>query len=130
MSGLSAAMGRTNAKRGSDDPTRSPDGFVTRSFPDPAKGGVGANVMIETKTDGKNYRSFPRGRLAMAVLLGSRESSRQQGPTAKQIIGANTGRATSEACAHQYHRRHRLYLARQIIVVRGSGAMKHSSAVT
>jgi hypothetical protein len=30
-----------------DDPIWSPDGFLTRSFPDPAKGG--ANVMIQTE---------------------------------------------------------------------------------
>lgn len=33
----------------------------------------------------------------MAVLLGSREGARQRGLTAKEIIGANAGRATSVA---------------------------------
>ncbi|MBI3554045.1 MAG: PD40 domain-containing protein [Elusimicrobia bacterium] len=40
--------GKNKRKAGhGDDPTWSPDGFVTRSFPDPSKGGP--NVMIQTK---------------------------------------------------------------------------------
>ena len=40
--------GKSKRKAGrGDDPNWSPDGFVTRSFPDPKKGGV--NVMIEGK---------------------------------------------------------------------------------
>lgn len=40
--------GKNKRKAGhGDDPNWSPDGFVTRSFPDPSKGG--ANVMLETE---------------------------------------------------------------------------------
>ena len=47
--------GRNERKAGhGDDPTWSPDGFLTRSFPDPSRGG--ANVMIETP-DG--WRELP-----------------------------------------------------------------------
>lgn len=45
--------GKRKAGRG-DDPNWSPDGFVTRSFPDPRRGG--ANVMIEGKN---NWRELP-----------------------------------------------------------------------
>ncbi len=44
---------KRRAGRG-DDPNWSPDGFVTRSFPDPKKGG--ANVMFEDKGD---WRELP-----------------------------------------------------------------------
>ena len=47
--------GKNKRKAGrGDDPNWSPDGFVTRSFPDPKKGG--ANVMIEGKND---WRELP-----------------------------------------------------------------------
>jgi len=40
-----------------DDPTWSPDGFVTRSFPDPQKGGP--KIMIETKNKSKELLIVP-----------------------------------------------------------------------
>jgi hypothetical protein len=43
-----------------DDPTWSPDGFVTRAFPDPRKGGP--KVMIETKSGEKELTIVPRRR--------------------------------------------------------------------
>ena len=55
--------GKSKRKAGrGDDPNWSPNGFVTRSFPDPKKGG--ANVMIESKIKrkkgGKNgWRELP-----------------------------------------------------------------------
>lgn len=48
--------GKRKAGRG-DDPNWSPDGFVTRSFPDPKKGG--ANVMIEDKNNWRELRILP-----------------------------------------------------------------------
>lgn len=42
-----------------DDPNWSPDGFVTRSFPDPKKGG--ANVMIEGKKGWRELPILPKG---------------------------------------------------------------------
>ncbi|MFZ2957812.1 MAG: LpqB family beta-propeller domain-containing protein [Candidatus Ozemobacteraceae bacterium] len=50
--------GKNKRKAGhGDDPTWSPDGFVTRSFPDPTKGGP--NVMIETKDGWKELPIVP-----------------------------------------------------------------------
>jgi Tol biopolymer transport system component len=50
--------GKNKHKAGhGDDPTWSPDGFLTRSFPDPAKGG--ANVMIQTKEGWKELPILP-----------------------------------------------------------------------
>lgn len=50
--------GKNKRKAGhGDDPSWSPDGFVTRSFPDPAKGG--ANVMIQTKNGWKELPIVP-----------------------------------------------------------------------
>lgn len=50
--------GKSKRKAGrGDDPNWSPDGFVTRSFPDPKKGG--ANVMIEGKTDWRELPILP-----------------------------------------------------------------------
>ena len=43
-----------------DDPTWSPDGFVTRAFPDPER--RGPKVMIETKSDEKELPIVPRKR--------------------------------------------------------------------
>ena len=43
-----------------DDPTWSPDGFVTRAFPDPIRGGP--KVMIETKSGEKELPVVPRRR--------------------------------------------------------------------
>jgi Tol biopolymer transport system component len=48
---------KRKAGRG-DDPTWSPNGFVTRSFPDPTKGGV--NIMIETKEGWKELPIVPK----------------------------------------------------------------------
>lgn len=50
---------RRKAGRG-DDPTWSPDGFVTRAFPDPGKGGP--KIMIETESGEKELPIVPRGR--------------------------------------------------------------------
>ena len=47
---------KRNAGRG-DDPTWSPDGFVTRSFPDPQKGGP--KIMVETKGGWKDLPIVP-----------------------------------------------------------------------
>ena len=52
----SDGKGKQKAGRG-DDPNWSPDGFVTRSFPDPKKGG--ANVMIEGKNDWRELPILP-----------------------------------------------------------------------
>ena len=50
--------GKSKRKAGhGDDPTWSPDGGVTRSFPDPAKGGP--NIMIETKDGWKELPIVP-----------------------------------------------------------------------
>jgi|SRR5215213_7147313 len=50
--------GKNKRKAGhGDDPIWSPDGFLTRSFPDPTKGG--ANVMIETKEGWKELPIVP-----------------------------------------------------------------------
>ena len=50
--------GKNKRKAGrGDDPNWSPDGFVTRSFPDPAKGG--ANIMIQTKDGWKELPIVP-----------------------------------------------------------------------
>lgn len=43
-----------------DDPTWSPDGFVTRAFPDPKRGGP--NIKIETKSGEKELPIVPRRR--------------------------------------------------------------------
>lgn len=43
-----------------DDPTWSPDGFVTRAFPDPKRGGP--NIKIETKSGEKELHIVPRRR--------------------------------------------------------------------
>ena len=43
-----------------DDPTWSPDGFVTRAFPDPQRGGP--KVMIETESGEKELPIVPHGR--------------------------------------------------------------------
>ncbi len=52
--------GKGKRKVGSgDDPNWSPDGFVTRSFPDPKRGG--ANVMIEGNSNWRELRILPRG---------------------------------------------------------------------
>ena len=40
-----------------DDPTWSPDGFVTRAFPDPKRGGP--KIMIETKSGEKELPIVP-----------------------------------------------------------------------
>ena len=42
-----------------DDPNWSPDGFVTRSFPDPKKGG--ANIMIEGANNWRELPILPKG---------------------------------------------------------------------
>ena len=50
--------GKNKRKAGrGDDPTWSPDGFVTRSFPDPKKGGP--KIMIETKQGWKELPIVP-----------------------------------------------------------------------
>jgi Tol biopolymer transport system component len=50
--------GKNKHKAGhGDDPIWSPDGFLSRSFPDPAKGG--ANVMIQTKEGWKELPILP-----------------------------------------------------------------------
>jgi len=50
--------GKNKRKAGhGDDPIWSPDGFLTRSFPDQTKGG--ANVMIETKDGWKELPILP-----------------------------------------------------------------------
>ena len=54
----SDGQGKRKAGRG-DDPNWSPDGFVTRSFPDPKRGG--ANVMIEGKSDWRELSILPAG---------------------------------------------------------------------
>ena len=52
--------GKNKRKAGrGDDPTWSPDGFVTRSFPDPKKGGP--KIMIETKSGWKELPIVPSG---------------------------------------------------------------------
>ena len=43
-----------------DDPTWSPDGFVTRAFPDPKRGGPA--VVIESESGEKELQIVPRGR--------------------------------------------------------------------
>ena len=50
---------RRNVGRG-DDPTWSPDGFVTRAFPDPKRGGP--KIVIETKSGEKDLAIVPRKR--------------------------------------------------------------------
>ncbi len=52
----SDGQNKRKAGRG-DDPNWSPDGFVTRSFPDPTKGG--ANVMVERKDGWKELPIVP-----------------------------------------------------------------------
>jgi TolB protein len=53
--------GGTRRKIGrGDDPTWSPDGFVTRAFPDPQRGGP--KVMVETESGEKELPIVPRGR--------------------------------------------------------------------
>ncbi|MCP4886054.1 MAG: hypothetical protein GY904_05515 [Planctomycetaceae bacterium] len=54
----SDGTGKCKAGRG-DDPNWSPDGFVTRSFPDPKKSG--ANVMIEGKNAWRELPIVPVG---------------------------------------------------------------------
>jgi len=50
--------GKNKRKAGrGDDPTWSPDGFVTRSFPDPQKGGP--KIMIEGKSEWKELPILP-----------------------------------------------------------------------
>ena len=49
---------KRKAARG-DDPNWSPDGFVTRSFPDPRKGGP--NIMIESKNGWQELPILPAG---------------------------------------------------------------------
>ena len=50
--------GKNKRKAGrGDDPNWSPDGFVTRSFPDPKKGGV--SVMIEGRNDWRELPIIP-----------------------------------------------------------------------
>ncbi len=52
--------GKNKRKAGrGDDPTWSPDGFVTRAFPDPKKGGP--KIMIETKTGWEELPIVPPG---------------------------------------------------------------------
>jgi hypothetical protein len=55
----SDGQNRRKVGRG-DDPTWSPDGFVTRAFPDPRKGGP--KVMIETRSGEKELPIVPHGR--------------------------------------------------------------------
>ncbi len=50
---------RRKAGRG-DDPTWSPDGFVTRAFPDPQRGGP--KIMIETESGEEELPIVPRNR--------------------------------------------------------------------
>ena len=53
--------GKNRRKVGSgDDPNWSPDGFVTRAFPDRDRGGP--KIMIETETGGKELPIVPRRR--------------------------------------------------------------------
>ena len=54
----SDGQGKRKAGRG-DDPNWSPDGFVTRSFPDPKRGGV--NVMIERAGGWQELPIVPAG---------------------------------------------------------------------
>lgn len=54
----SNGKGKRKAGRG-DDPNWSPDGFVTRSFPDPKRGG--ANVMIEGTNNWRELLILPKG---------------------------------------------------------------------
>ena len=50
--------GKNKRKAGhGDDPTWSPDGFVTRAFPDPKKGGP--KIMVETKSGWKELPIVP-----------------------------------------------------------------------
>jgi hypothetical protein len=50
--------GKNKRKAGhGDDPTWSPDGFVTRAFPDPKKGGP--KIMVETKSGWKELPILP-----------------------------------------------------------------------
>jgi Tol biopolymer transport system component len=52
--------GKNKRKAGrGDDPTWSPDGFVTRAFPDPQKGGP--KVMVETKSGWEELPIVPPG---------------------------------------------------------------------
>lgn len=52
--------GKNKRKAGrGDDPTWSPDGFVTRSFPDPKKGGP--KIMVQTKLGWKELPIVPPG---------------------------------------------------------------------
>lgn len=50
--------GRRRSGRG-DDPTWSPDGFVTRAFPDPERGGP--RIMIETESGSRELPLVPPG---------------------------------------------------------------------
>ncbi len=54
----SDGKGKRKAGRG-DDPNWSPDGFVTRSFPDPKRGG--ASVMIEDNNNWRELLILPSG---------------------------------------------------------------------
>ena len=71
---------RRNAGRG-DDPTWSPDGFVTRAFPDPKRGGP--KIMIETEFGEKELPIVPRktnwGRLTWLPRRPQKPASEQGG---------------------------------------------------
>ena len=71
---------RRNAGRG-DDPTWSPDGFVTRAFPDPERGGP--KVMIETESGEKELPIVPGrrdwGRFSWAPKRAQESTSEQDG---------------------------------------------------
>ncbi len=58
---VASSDGKQRRKVGrGDDPTWSPDGFVTRAFPDPERGGP--KVMIETESGEKELPIVPRRR--------------------------------------------------------------------
>jgi hypothetical protein len=59
-------------------------------------------------------------------VMNTSERARQQGLTAKQIIGANAGRAHIRSYAHQYHQRHPLYVARQNLAELFGGHARHA----
>ncbi len=71
---------RRNAGRG-DDPTWSPDGFVTRAFPDPKRGGP--KIMIETEFGEKELPIVPPktnwGRFTWLPRRPQRPTSEQSG---------------------------------------------------
>jgi hypothetical protein len=58
---VASVDGKARRKSGrGDDPSWSPDGFVTRAFPDQKRGGP--KIMIETNTEPKELPIIPPGR--------------------------------------------------------------------